>query len=161
MGYFFYLPHLSAPSSSILLVLQSRNTCAIAKLSWKKKWTGHPESSLQRMGLRHPPWNSSEKNIRCLCPLLNALHLEKAKQKTLWQFCRRSTLISLWGNSMSHTYEWFVSYRLSAGWSLAVSCSSFLCLHADGALLKHIHGALCVPGLDIKESSCSSGHEER
>lgn len=82
MDYFFHLPRLLAPSSSILLVLGgSRAETQVQSQELEKKQT-EPTllSSLQRTGLRHPPGNCFKKDIHCLCPLLNILHLDKVKE---------------------------------------------------------------------------------
>lgn len=82
MDYFFHLPRLLAPSSSILLMLRDSRTETEVQSQELEKKQMEPTllSSLQKTGLRHPPGKSFEKNIHCLCPLLNALHLDKVKE---------------------------------------------------------------------------------
>jgi len=82
MDYFFHLPCLLAPSSSILLVFRGsgEETQVQSQELDKKQIKPTLLSSLQRTGLRHPPGKSFKKNIHCLCPLLNTLHLDKVKE---------------------------------------------------------------------------------
>lgn len=69
--YFFHLPHLLAPSSSILIVLRGfKAEMQVQSQDLEKEQTVPTLlSSLQRTGLRHPPGNSSEKNIHLPMPL--------------------------------------------------------------------------------------------
>lgn len=82
MDYFFHLPCLLAPSSSILLVLRGSRAETQVQSQELEKRQIEPTllSSLQRAGLKDPPGKSFEKDIHCLCPLFNTLHLDEVKE---------------------------------------------------------------------------------
>lgn len=166
MDYFFHLPHLSAPSSSIVLVVRASREETCNCKSWKRigqdalrahcrgcTWDTHPENLLRKIHTAYAPclmffiWRKLKKSHTSLNNFAKGQH---------WFICEKIACLS-------HRSDFLPIIWMLVGLCLAVSCSLFPCLHTanmDRHMLDIFMELICFPWPRHEKSPSSPNQEE-